>query len=135
MDTKKLRDMWNAPENSRLTRAQFSVRLPLDVAAKLMALEELYPGRNRTQLISDLLSAALNDVEAQLPCHASIYKSVTLGDPEDLWTMGGERDYFHSLANKYHKILHRDGEKSLRFGTLYPQEVWREDEIPPEVPR
>ena len=135
MDTKKLREIWNAPENSRLTRAQFSVRLPLDVAAKLLALEEFYPGRNRTQLISDLLSAALNDVEEQLPCRASQFRFTKNGDPEDLWSMEGDRYIFRDMANKHHRMLHRDGGKGLRLGNLYPEVAWRKDEIPPEAGR
>ena len=47
--------------------------------------------------------------------------------------MGGDRPYFHELANKYHKQLHRDGGKGLRFGPLYETVVWRKDEIPPEA--
>jgi hypothetical protein len=63
METSGLQEMWSAPENTRLTKQQFSFRLPIDVAAKLFALEELYPGRTRTQLISDLLSLAHESIQ------------------------------------------------------------------------
>jgi transposase len=132
MDTRGLHQMWNAPENTRLTKQQFSFRLPLDVAAKLFALEELYPGRNRTQIISDLLSLALIDFEEQLPFRASQFKFTENGDDEDLWSMEGERYIFRTHANKHHRMLYRDG-KGYRNGTLYQEVAWRQDEIPPEA--
>jgi hypothetical protein len=132
MDTKGLQDMWDAPENARLTKQQFSFRLPIDVAAKLFALEELYPGRTRTQLISDLLSLALTDLELQLPYRMSQYKFTANGDPEDVWSMEGDRYAFRATANKHHRALHRNV-KGFRTGTLYPEVGYPTDELPPEM--
>ena len=55
--------LWAGPDNSRLTSKQYSFRLPVHVAAKIAALEEMYPQRSRTQIVGDLLSAALEGVE------------------------------------------------------------------------
>ena len=129
MDTRNLRASWKAPENGQLTKQQLSFRLPIDVAAKLFALEQLYPGRTRTQIVSDLLSLALNDFEEQLPFHAAQYRSKENGDPEDLWIMEGERRIFREYANTNHRGLYREV-KGNREGPLFPQDYWREDEIP-----
>jgi hypothetical protein len=131
METSGLQEMWSAPENTRLTKQQFSFRLPIDVAAKLFALEELYPGRTRTQLISDLLSLALADLELQLPYRMSQYKFTENGDSEDLWSMEGDRYIFRMNANKAHRGLHRSV-KGNRIGTLYEERGYRRDEIPPD---
>ena len=131
MDTKGLREMWDAPENGRLTKQQFSFRLPIDVAAKLFALEELYPGRTRTQLISDLLNLALTDLELQLPYHVSQYRFTKNGDPENLYSMEGDRYVFRMTANKHHRGLHRDV-RGNRMGALYPEVGYTLDEIPPD---
>ena len=57
MKASDLVTVWGAPDNSRLTAKQYSFRLPVHVAAKLAALESLYPTRSRTQLVGDLLTA------------------------------------------------------------------------------
>ena len=62
MKASDLVTVWSAPDNSRMTTKQYSFRLPVHVAAKLSALEELYPTKSRTQLVGDLLSAAIMDV-------------------------------------------------------------------------
>ena len=56
MKASDLVTVWSAPDNSRLTSKQYSFRLPVHVAAKLAALEDLYPTRSRTQLVGDLLA-------------------------------------------------------------------------------
>jgi CRISPR/Cas system Type II protein with McrA/HNH and RuvC-like nuclease domain len=40
---------------------------PTHIAAKIAALAELYPQKNRTQIVSDLLTAAIDDLEKNLP--------------------------------------------------------------------
>lgn len=49
---------------SDLTSYQFSVRFPVHVAAKLKALQEMYPGKTLTRLVGDLLEAALNHLDS-----------------------------------------------------------------------
>lgn len=63
MKPKDLVTVWAAPDNSRITSKQYSFRLPVHVAAKIAALCELYPTKSRTQIVGDLLSAALQGVE------------------------------------------------------------------------
>ena len=55
--------VWEAPDNSQLTPKQISIRLPLHVAAKINALSDLYPRRTKTEIIGDLLAAALDQVQ------------------------------------------------------------------------
>lgn len=59
--------VWSAADNSRLTAKQFLYRLPVHVAAKLAARAKKYPTKSRTQLVGDLLSAAIADVEKAFP--------------------------------------------------------------------
>ncbi len=49
MDPKYLAKVWDAPDHSRLTPKQISIRLPILVAAKVSALCELYPGQARAK--------------------------------------------------------------------------------------
>jgi hypothetical protein len=47
-------------------RNQTSMRLSVHVAAKISALCEMFPQRSKTQIINDLLSTALDELEASL---------------------------------------------------------------------
>jgi hypothetical protein len=59
--------VWDAPDNTRLTPKQVSIRLPIMVAAKISALGEMYPRKTKTELIGDLLATALDQLEDGLP--------------------------------------------------------------------
>ena len=58
---------WSAPDNSRRTAEQYAFHLPAHVAAKIAALEDIYPTRSLTPLVGDLLAATIADVEQKLP--------------------------------------------------------------------
>jgi hypothetical protein len=66
METKHLLRNWVGPDNSRLMRNQTSMRLSVHVAAKISALCEMFPQRSKTQMINDLLSTALEELEGSL---------------------------------------------------------------------
>jgi hypothetical protein len=66
MDPKDLVKVWDAPDHSRLTPKQISIRLPILVAAKISALCELYPRSSKSKVIGDLLATALDEVEGAL---------------------------------------------------------------------
>ena len=59
--------MWETTASGQLTCEQQSIRLPVEDAAKLQALAEMYPRRSVTEIITDLLSVALDDVESSMP--------------------------------------------------------------------
>ncbi|MBU2887278.1 type 1 pili tip component [Gilvimarinus agarilyticus] len=58
---------WEKSAKGQLTQNQYAVRLPIIEAAKLEALAQMYPRLTVEQLISDLLSAALHEVEESMP--------------------------------------------------------------------
>ena len=66
MESKHLLRTWVGPDNSRLMRNQTSMRLSVHVAAKISALCEMFPQRAKTQIINDLLSTALEQLENSL---------------------------------------------------------------------
>jgi hypothetical protein len=66
MNAKHLLTTWTGPDNSRLMRNQTSMRLSVHVAAKISALCEMFPQRSKTQIVNDLLSTALDELEESL---------------------------------------------------------------------
>ncbi len=67
MKVPELLRLWEKTADGKLTDESYSVQLPVRDAAKLHALAELYPRRSMDKIITDLLSAALSDVESGLP--------------------------------------------------------------------
>ena len=66
MEPKDLAKIWGEPDNTRLTSKQISIRLPIHVAAKISAICEMYPRRTKTEIIGDLLAAALDRFAEEL---------------------------------------------------------------------
>lgn len=134
MKTQHLHDMWSGPDNSRLTSKQFSFRFPTHIAAKIAALAELYPQKNRTQIVADLLTAALDGLEKSLPEELGYllpeqdqYEekqrcAYMEEDYEPLYYLGGARGRFRELANKHYEELEKElGNETVE--RLYPRTV------------
>ena len=60
-------DTWRSRREPQKTREEYAVRLPLDDAARLHALADLFPDVPTDALITDLLAAALGEIEAAMP--------------------------------------------------------------------
>lgn len=114
MKTSHLHDLWAGPDNTRLTKQQFSFRLPVHVAAKLAALCDLYPTKNRTQIVADLLTAAIDDLEQHLPQGAGeaidkadtwFAEQIGCAVGETIYKLGGPRGQFRDAANAYYRDM------------------------------
>lgn len=113
MKASNLHDAWASPDNTRLTPKQFSFRLPVHVAAKIAALGEMYPQKSRTQLIADLLTSALDELERSLPealgapvdAEEQHYERIAMEQMGEEFVpsfhLGGPRGTFRDLANKH----------------------------------
>jgi hypothetical protein len=64
---KELLQSWRETAAEPRTATQYLVRLPLDDAARLGALAEMFPGRTPEQLITDLLGVALAELGTAMP--------------------------------------------------------------------
>lgn len=67
MKVSELLCTWEKTAKGRLTEEAFTVRLSVEDAAKVQALAEMYPRRSVSEIITDLLSAALAELESSLP--------------------------------------------------------------------
>lgn len=101
-----LRDLiknWEKTASAPLTQREFRVRLTVADAAKLAALTEMYPARNAEQILTDLVGAALSELEHALPYVQGdkISSMDELGDPiyEDV----GPTSRFAELTRKHLK--------------------------------
>lgn len=67
MKINELLELWESNAATPLTADEYRLRLPIYEAAKVAALAEMYPGRLPEQIIVDLLSAALDELQAHFP--------------------------------------------------------------------
>jgi len=67
MDPQDLVTRWHEEHKYPLTPKQISIRLPIDVAAKVSALCEIYPARTKTEIIADLVAASVEQLIGALP--------------------------------------------------------------------
>ncbi len=105
MKFKSLLDRWRKDPPPVRTAREYAVRLPLDDAARLHALLELFPGRTLEDLVTDLLHAGLDEIAAAMPYEPGpkIISRDDQGDPvyEDI----GLSPRFLELARKHKKTL------------------------------
>lgn len=107
MEPKDLSKVWDAPDNSKLTSKQISIRLPILVAAKISALCDIYSRKTKTEIIGDLLATALEQVESGF----KICKGDQIGDYPDVGPVYadiGVRSRFRSLTGKYLRELEKE---------------------------
>ncbi|MGD8568270.1 MAG: type 1 pili tip component [Gammaproteobacteria bacterium] len=64
---KSLVAKWEQDASTPLTDCEYSILLPTYEAAKIEALAEMFPGKTRQQIITDLLAAALDELEEAFP--------------------------------------------------------------------
>jgi len=83
MSFKHLLDRWAASEVPTTSREAYSIRLNVEDAARIDALVDLFPGTAAESVITDLLSAALDEIEAEMPYVQGdkIIREDEFGDP------------------------------------------------------
>lgn len=105
MSFKKLLESWRETAAGPRTVTEYAVRLPVDEAAQLQALAEMFPGRSTEQLITDLLGAALQEIATAMPYVAGqkVISTDDQGDPvyEDV----GPTPRFMELARRHRRRL------------------------------
>lgn len=103
MESKDLLKFWATRDNSKLSAKQLSIRLPTHIAARISALCEIYPSKNRTQVISDLLSTALDNLEDGMSYDESAEPSFVhpeVGPIYEVYGLGTKGHYLNT-TNKY----------------------------------
>lgn len=100
---------WEATASGRLTLREYRVRLPLADAARIAALVEMYPRRGETELISELLTAALDELESSMPY---VPGRQTVSQDEDgnpVYEDIGPTPRFLELSRKYALSMESEG--------------------------
>lgn len=101
MDVKELLKKWEESGGVKVTAHEYKVRLPVHDAARTAALAEMYPHKNESEIITDLLTVILDELEASFPYvqGPEVIAEDELGDPiyEDI----GPTPRFLALTKKH----------------------------------
>lgn len=116
---KKIKELlveWEATPQTCLTAREYSVQLPIRDAARLEALAEMYPDIGVSSIISDLISAGLDELEAVMPYVQGDHKieEDEFGDP--VFEDAGPSPRFHQLARDHTKQLQTESRRELKAG-------------------
>ena len=105
MTFKSLLDDWAAEEDPAKTSETYEIHLTVEDAAKIHALAELFPGIGHERIITDLLSAAVEQTEAAIPYEPGekVIREDDFGDP--VYEDTGMTPQFLDLMKKYRKQL------------------------------
>jgi hypothetical protein len=108
---KDLLESWRATAAESHTATQYAVRLPIDDAARLQALAEMFPGRTTEQVITDLLGAALQEMATAMPYvpGKKVISTDEQGDP--VYEDAGPTPRFMELTRKHRKKLEAELKK------------------------
>lgn len=106
---KVLLDEWQKKTAPARTATEYSVRLPVDDAARIHALADLFPGQSKEAIITDLMGLALQELAASMPYvpGKKVISQDEQGDPvyEDVGLM----PRFMELTRKHKKKLGSSG--------------------------
>lgn len=105
MKVNELMKMWERNASGELAENHYTVRLPLEDAARIAALCEMFPRRSAEDFITDLLSAALSEIESGLPYVKGddVIAEDELGDP--IYNDAGSTPRFLALSQKHYERL------------------------------
>jgi hypothetical protein len=98
-------NQWEQSASGQITAREYQVRLAARDAARVAALAEMYPRRTEEELISEMLTAALDDLERVMPYVPGnrVVSEDEEGNPiyEDV----GPTPRFQALYRKYMELL------------------------------
>lgn len=106
MTIRELVGLWEDQAHGLLTQETYDVHLTLADAAKIEALSEMYPRRTKEQLLSEIVSAALSELETSFPYKEGnkVVSVDEMGDP--IYNDEGPTPAFQSLTKKHLDSLH-----------------------------
>ena len=107
MTFKTLLDTWSSEIRPQKTEETYEIRLPVEDAARIHALAELFPAVDRERIITDLLSHALDRLQAAIPYEpgTEVIREDEFGDP--VYADEGLTPRFLELVQSHKATLER----------------------------
>lgn len=104
MRLKGLLQEWEKKSREEHAAHECVVSLPLAVAARVRALQEMFPGRSENEIVVGLLGSALDELLETLPyVQGEVSREDEFGDP--IYADAGLTPRFIQLTEKYTRML------------------------------
>lgn len=105
MRIKDLLESWSDSRAAPVTAERYSIHLPVDDAARLHALADMFPGLGAERILTDLIAGALAELEATMPYVPGerVISTDDHGDP--VYEDSGPMPRFLELARHYRDQL------------------------------
>ena len=101
MRFKELIQQWEEEAGDPLTVSDYHIRLPVDDAARVAALAKIYPRQQVDDILRDLLSAALDEIEAAFPYEPGSRISVEDEQGDPIYEDAGPAPRFRALSEQF----------------------------------
>jgi hypothetical protein len=105
MKIKELAESWEKQAKAVMTKQQYAFCLPIEDAAKIAALAQMYPKRTESEILGELVSSALDELLECLPYRpgSKVVAMDEMGDPlyEDI----GPTPRFLDLSKKHYATI------------------------------
>ncbi len=105
MQVRDLIERWEEGSTEPLTARKYCIPLPVQDAARIEALVQLYPRRRIDDILRDLVGAALDEVEAAFPYRQGpkVISEDDQGDP--IYEDAGPASKFRELSARFAEEL------------------------------
>lgn len=105
MQIKELLSNWEANYNRKINTKVLKLEVPVELAAKLKALEDLYDSLHMNDIVTELLVSSVNEIEKSLPYIEGneVITHDEMGDP--IYADVGPTPRFLELSRKYLKDI------------------------------
>ncbi|KZX75085.1 type 1 pili tip component [Oleiphilus sp. HI0009] len=112
MRIKELTAQWEKQAKAIMTENEYSFRIPIEDAAKIEALAEMYPKRNKNEILCELISSALQELETAMPYIAGTEVAAIDEQGDPLYQDVGPTPRFLDLSKKHCTLLKQAGKKA-----------------------
>lgn len=120
---------WTSRDNKRLTSRQFSIRLPVHIAARIAGLCDMFPTKTRTDIMADLLDSALEELEKSFSHHYSEDDEIDVIDGMAIYPNKDSYGDYARAVNKHYEELEKE------LGNEHPRSLLSECISKPAKPR
>lgn len=101
MKIRELARHWEQNAKGRLTKTPYSIHLDVESAARLSALQEMYPKHHAEELLGELIGAALEELETSFPYIRGTKVIATDEEGDPMYEDIGPTPRFLALSRRY----------------------------------
>lgn len=105
MKIRELARHWEQNAKGRLTQTPYSIHLDVEAAARLAALQDMYPKHHAEELLGELIGAALEELETSFPYVQGSRVIATDEEGDPLYEDEGPTPRYLALSRQHLKTL------------------------------